>query len=285
MTKPTDNIEQAGKFQWFYRESEPLSPSADRLPVVLLHGIVSQSYSWRNTLSPLAEQGFRTIAPDWLGTGYSEKPDLLDFSYQPDALVQELGTFLDALGLETFHLVAQGFLGTVGIQYALRNPDRIDRLAIVNAPITRTCQLPWKLKQMALPLVGDMATQDPLLVDRTLEGAGGYRVEDEDLDIYRRPFLKSSDAGRALVATLRRLKVAKITAEIEDGLKKWSKPLLLLWGDRDPWLPIDLIQPFAQTLSTAEFTILEEVGHYAQEDWPEKVTEALLLFLKRKAVT
>jgi len=192
-----------------------------------------------------------------------------------------LGTFLDALNLKTFHLVAQGFLGSVGIQYALRNPDRVDRLAILNAPVTRACQLPWPLKRMALPLVGDMATQDPLLVDRTLEGAGGYRIEDEDLDIYRRPFLKSSDAGRALVATLRRLKVPKITAEIEDGLKQWSKPLLFLWGDRDPWLTPDLIQPFAQSLSTAEFTLLEEVGHYGQEDWPEKVTEALLLFLKR----
>ncbi|MGA0199810.1 MAG: hydrolase, partial [Prochlorotrichaceae cyanobacterium] len=133
-----------------------------------------------------------------------------------------------------------------------------------------------------LPLGGEMATQDPLLVDRTLEGAGGYRVEDEDLDIYRRPFLKSSDAGRSLVATLRRLKVPQITAEIEDGLKSWSKPLLLLWGDRDPWLPWEEIQAFAQTLSGAEFTTLEEVGHYAQEDWHEKVSEALILFLKRK---
>ncbi|MGA1410452.1 MAG: alpha/beta fold hydrolase [Prochlorotrichaceae cyanobacterium] len=282
MTTPTDNIEKAGKFQWFYRESEPLTPSPDRLPVILLHGIVAQSYSWRGVLPSLAEQGFRTIAPDWLGTGYSDKPDLFDFSYQPDALVQELGNFFEALGLEKVHLVAQGFLGSVGIQYALRNPDRIDRLAIVNAPINRNCRLPWKLKQMALPLVGDMATQDPLLVDRTLEGAGGYRVEDEDLDIYRRPFLKSSDAGRSLVATLRRLKVPQVTAEIEDGLKSWAKPLLLLWGDRDPWLPWEEIQAFAKTLPGAEFSALEEVGHYAQEDWHEKVSEALILFLKRK---
>lgn len=217
MTLPTDNIQQAGKFQWFYRESTPVCEM--RSTVVLLHGIVSQSYSWRSILPALAEQGFRTIAPDWLGTGYSDKPELFEFAYTPDAFGEAFGQFVDALELESFHLVAQGFLGSVGIQYALRNPQRIDRLAILNAPITQDCSLPWRLKQMALPLAGEMMTQDPLLVDRTLEGGGGYRVADEDLDVYRRPFLKSSDAGRSLLATLRRLQLPKITAEIEKGYK------------------------------------------------------------------
>ena len=279
MTAPTDNIQQAGKFQWFYRESMPVSSL--RGTVVLLHGVVSQSYSWRSILPRFAEQGFRTIAPDWLGSGYSDKPDVLDFAYTPDAFLEAFGALLDALELESVHLISQGFLGSVGIQYALRHPQRIDRLGILNAPITQTCSLPWRLKQMTLPFAGDMMTQDPLLVDRTLEGGGGYRVEDEDLDVYRRPFLKSSDAGRSLLATLRRLQIPKITAEIETGLRQWNKPLLLAWGDRDPWLPLDQIQPFAQSLKGVGFQILEETGHYPQEDWPEKVSNALLTFLRQ----
>jgi pimeloyl-ACP methyl ester carboxylesterase len=239
---------------------------------------VAQSYSWRQVLPVLAEQGFRAIAPDWLGAGYSDKPDLFDFSYQPEDWLNALGEFFDALELSRFHLVVQGFQGSLGIQYALRHPQRVQRLAIFNAPITTSCQLPWKIKQMTLPFAGDMMTQDPLLVDRTLEGGGGYRVEDEDLDVYRRPFLKSSDAGRALLYTLRRLQLSKVTAEIEAGLKQWPNPLVLAWGDRDPWLPPNMIQPvFPQT----EFKILEEVGHYAQEDWHEKVSEVLVNFLKQ----
>ena len=256
-----------------------------RSTVVLLHGIVSQSYSWRSILPTLAEQGFRTIAPDWLGTGYSDKPELFEFAYTPDAFREAFGQWVDALELESFHLVAQGFLGSVGIQYAVRNPERIDRLGILNAPITQNCQLPWRLKQMALPLVGEMMTQDPLLVDRTLEGGGGYQVADEDLDVYRRPFLKSSDAGRSLLATLRRLQLPKITAEIETGLQQWSqtdKPLLFAWGDRDPWLSLEMIQPFVQNLRGAELKVLEEVGHYPQEDWAEKVSDVLLTFLRQR---
>lgn len=256
-----------------------------RSTVVLLHGIVSQSYSWRSILPTLAEQGFRTIAPDWLGTGYSDKPELFEFAYTPDAFREALGQLVDALELESFHLVAQGFLGSVGIQYAVRNPERIDRLGILNAPITQNCQLPWRLKQMALPLVGEMMTQDPLLVDRTLEGGGGYQVADEDLDVYRRPFLKSSDAGRSLLATLRRLQLPKITAEIETGLQQWcqtDKPLLFAWGDRDPWLSLEMIQSFVQNLRGAELKVLEEVGHYPQEDWAEKVSDVLLTFLRQR---
>ena len=275
----TENWIEVGQLRWFYRAAQPLN-ATDRRPVILLHGLPSQSYSWRGVLPALAEQGFPVIAPDWIGFGFSAQPDRRDFAYTPEAFIQALGDFLDQLEIQECSLVAQGFLGTVGLQFALRHPERIHRLAILNAPITTDCRLPWKIKQMSLPLVGDMMTQDPLLVDRTLEGGGGYRIEDADLDIYRRPFLRSSDAGRALLATLQNLRLKEVTAEIATGLSHWQRPLLIAWGDRDPWLPLELIKPFASQLSDAKLVKLEEVGHYPQEDWHEKVSDALLPFLK-----
>lgn len=273
---------EVGTLQWVYREARPAGPT-ERLPVLLLHGLVAQSYSWRAVLPALAEQGFWGIAPDWIGCGSSAKPDRREFAYTPEAFLQALTAFVQALGLERFHLVAQGFLGSVGVQYALRHPDQVERLAIFNAPIARSARLPWRLRQMGLPLIGDMLTQDPLLVDRTLEGGGGYRVEDGDLDVYRRPWLKSSAAGRALMATVQNLQLPVVTAEIEAGLHHWPHPLLLAWGQRDPWLPLATIEPLAASLPGVELVRLEEVGHYPQEDWHEKVNDALLLFLRRQA--
>lgn len=272
---------EVGSHSWFYREATPLGNS-DRLPVVLLHGLVSQSYGWREVLPALAEQGFRAIAPDWIGCGYSSKPDRRDFAYTPDAFMEALAAFVEALQVERFHLVAQGFLGSVGVQYALRHAEQVDRLAIFNAPVTQAAKLPWRIRQMGIPLVGDMMTQDPLLVDRTLEGGGGYRVEDQDLDVYRRPWLKSSDAGRALMAMIQNLQLPTVTAEIEAGLRQWEHPLLLAWGMRDPWLPVEVAQTFAQSIKGTEFVAMDEVGHYPQEDWHEKVSGALTLFLKRR---
>ncbi|MBW4579560.1 MAG: alpha/beta fold hydrolase [Tildeniella nuda ZEHNDER 1965/U140] len=275
-----DNWIEVGKLTWFYREALPLN-SSDRVPVVLLHGIPAQSYSWRKILPTLANQGFRAIAPDWIGSGFSAQPDRRDFAYTPEAFLEALEAFLQAMNIERFTLVVQGFLGSVGLQYALRHPEQIDRLAILNAPLTTAAKLPWKLRQLGIPLVGDMMTQDPLLVDRALEGAGGYRVEDADLDIYRRPFLRSSDAGRALLATIQNLQLQQVTAEIEAGFQQWKQPILVAWGMRDPWLRLDIAKQFTHALPDAELVELEEVGHYPQEDWHEKVSDALLPFLRR----
>ncbi len=273
---------QVSELEWFYREAQPIG--TPRSTVILLHGLISQSYGWRHVLPALAEQGFRAIAPDWIGSGYSAQPDRRDFAYTPEAFVTAFGDFLQALDIQHFSLVVQGFLGSVGLQYALRHPDQIDRLAIFNAPITSAARLPWKMKQLGIPLVGDMMTQDPLLVDRTLEGGGGYRVEDQDLDIYRRPFLKSSDAGRALLTTIQKLQLPETTAEIESGFRDWDKPVLVGWGDRDPWLPVAIGETFVQSLPDAELVKLEEVGHYPQEDWHEKVNDSLVPFLRRQRV-
>ncbi len=276
-----ENWVDVGSLGWFYREANPIGRT-DRSPVLLLHGLISQSYSWRNVMPALAEQGFHTIAPDWIGCGYSDKPDRRDFAYTPEVLLNALEAFINTVELKKFSLVAQGFLGSVGIQYALRHPQQVERLVILNAPIDQAAKLPWKLKQMSIPLVGDMLTQNPLLVDRVLEGAGGYRIDDRDMDIYRRPWIKSSDAGRALMATLQSLQLPQVTAEIETGLTQWGQPLLLAWGVRDPWLPMAIAQTIAQTHKTAEFVALEAVGHYPQEDWHEKVSDALVTFLRRR---
>ncbi|WP_088890682.1 alpha/beta fold hydrolase [Leptolyngbya ohadii] len=276
-----ENQIEVGKLKWFYRSSDPLN-STDKPPVVLLHGIPAQSYSWRNVMPALAEQGFRAIAPDWIGAGFSGQPDRRDFAYTPDAFVTALGELLDALEIDRCSLVVQGFVGSAGIQYALRYPDRIERLAILNTPISTAAKLPWKMRQLGLPLMGEMMTQDPLLVDRTLEGGGGYRVEDADLDVYRRPFLKSSAAGRSLFVTMQNLRLAEAMAEIETGLANWKQPTLFAWGVRDPWLPVSLAESLAQQMADAEVAKLDEVGHYPQEDWHEKVNDALLPFLRRK---
>ena len=126
--------------EWFYRQVEPVGRS-NLLPVLLLHGLPSQSYSWRNIMPELAQQGNKVIAPDWIGCGFSAKPEKRDFAYTPEAYITALNGFIEALELERFSLVVQGFLGSVGLQYALRNPDKIVSIIILNAPISSTAEI------------------------------------------------------------------------------------------------------------------------------------------------
>ncbi|MEH1969406.1 alpha/beta fold hydrolase [Nostoc sp.] len=277
----TEHKINVDSLEWFYRESLPIGRT-DLVPVLLLHGLVSQSYSWRNIIPALANQGTRAIAPDWIGYGFSAKPEKRDFAYTPDAFITALEGFVRALELEHFSLVVQGFLGSVGLQYSLRHPEQIANLAILNTPISTAAKLPWKIKQMGLPLVGEVMTQDPLLVDRTLEGGSRYRIGDKELDIYRKPFLKSSSSGRSLLSSIRNLQLDSAMTEIESGFKEWQQPILIQWGMIDPWLSVDVAQKFTDLAPNTELIKLNNVGHYPQEHYHEVILEDLLPFVRRK---
>ncbi|NES21524.1 MAG: alpha/beta fold hydrolase [Symploca sp. SIO3E6] len=277
----SEELIEVGALQWFYREAKPAQES-NQLPVLFLHGLPSQSFCWTGIMPDLAEKGFRAIAPDWIGSGFSAKPAKRQFAYTPDAFLNSLGDLLKALEIEQCHLVVQGFLASVGLQYALRHSEQIERLAILNTPISSESKLPWVMQQWGLPFVGDMVTQDPLLVDRTLEGGSRYVVEDKYLDIYRRPFLKSSDVGRSLLMTIKNLQIKQSMAELESGFRNWEKPILLVWGLKDPWLPLTQAQQFAKGIKDVELVKLEEAGHYPQEHWPQEISEVLLPFLRRQ---
>ncbi|MEO1466718.1 MAG: alpha/beta fold hydrolase [Cyanobacteria bacterium J06633_1] len=278
MSIKTDKV-QAGKFQWFYRQTEVES---DRTPILFLHGLPAHSYTWQKLMSLLAEEDIPSIAPDWIGSGFSDKPGKRDFAYTPEAYLQGLGEFIEALELEKFYLVVQGYLGSVGIQYALQNSDRLAGLIILNTPITAGAKLPWSMKQMTFPVVGDMMTQDPLLVDRTIEKGSGFVIEDDDLNILRKPFLQSSDVGRALMVTLKQLQLDTVTQAIETGLQEWSQPTLIIWGTADSWLDTDAVKKLVATNDELTLAELSEAKHYPQEHWASDIAAEIVQFFRRK---
>lgn len=272
-----------GSLSWFYREMLP-NRDSDKPPVLLLHGLPSHSYTWREIMPMLAEYGIKAIAPDWIGSGFSTKPEKRDFAYTSNAYIDALSAFIETLELERFSLVVQGFLASVGLQYALRDRDKIDRLVVLNTPLSPTVKLPWKMQQWGLPFVGDMFTQDPLLVDRTLEGGSGFVISDKDLDIYRKPYLKASATGRALMATIKNLKLSESIAEIQSGLTTWDQPTLLIWGMADPWLSATDAEALAGSNANIELVKLEEAKHYPQEHWSKEVGSEIANFLRRQTV-
>ncbi|MEL6494861.1 MAG: alpha/beta fold hydrolase [Cyanobacteria bacterium J06623_7] len=278
MAIATDKI-QVGNFQWFYRQTEL---DSERTPILFLHGLPAHSYTWQKLMSILAESDIPSIAPDWLGSGFSAKPGKRDFAYTPDAYLKALGELIEELKLENFYLVVQGFLGSVGIQYALQNSDRIEGLIVLNTPITSGAKLPWSLKQMTFPVMGDMMTQDPLLVDRTIEKGSGFVVEDKDLEILRKPFLQSSDVGRALMMTLKQLQLDVATKEIAAGLKTWSKPTLIIWGTADAWLDTEAVKKLADANEAITLKELSEAKHYPQEHWASDIATEIVQFFRRK---
>ncbi len=283
MAKITKTSIQVGSLEWFYRE---LLPEGGENPqtVILLHGLPAQSLTWTGLMRPLAAGGMRTIAPDWIGFGNSSKPDKRDFAYTPDALVAAFAELIMALNLDRVSLVVQGFLGTVGIQYALRYPDRIDKLVILNAPLTTSAKLPWAMKQLGLPVAGEMLTQDPLSVERTLEAGCKCVIEDKYLEAYRQPYLKSSAPGRSHLATIRNLQLAQSMTEISISLPHLDIPIQVIWGINDPWLDLAQAEACVSSLMQGELVTLPTAAHYPQEHWYAEIKASLIPFLRRQTI-
>jgi pimeloyl-ACP methyl ester carboxylesterase len=280
VAKITKTSVTVGALEWFYRE---LSPEGGENPqtAILLHGLPAQSLTWTGLMRPLAEQGIRTIAPDWIGFGNSGKPDRRDFAYTPDAFVTALAEMVDSLSIDRVSLVVQGFLGTVGIQYAIRYPERVSKLVILNAPLTTSAKLPWAIKQLGLPVAGEMLTQDPLSVERTLEAGCKCIIEDKYLEAYRKPYLKSSAPGRSHLATIRNLRLAESLSEISTGLPKLDIPIQIIWGINDPWLDLAQAETCVKSLQHGELVTLRTAAHYPQEHWYAEIKESLIPFLAR----
>ena len=278
MAKITKTSIRVGGLEWFTRQ---LSPEGRENPqtAILLHGLPSQSLTWTGLMRPLGEQGIRTIAPDWIGFGNSSKPDKRDFAYTPDAFVSAFSELVQALNVDRFSLVVQGFLGTVGIQYALRYPARVDKLVILNAPLTTSAKLPWAIKQLGLPVAGEMLTQDPLSAERTLEAGCKCVIEDKYLEVYRQPYLKSSVPGRSHLATIRNLRLAEAMTEISVSLPDLDIPIQILWGINDPWLDLAQAETCVKSLKQGELVTLPTAAHYPQEHWYAEIKESLIPFL------
>ncbi|CAM6090904.1 unnamed protein product [Calypogeia fissa] len=273
---------RADKFTWWVRQTG----SGRKGTVVLLHGSPTQSYSYRVLLAQLAQAGYECYAPDWIGYGFSEKPQPgYDFKYTEGAYHEEFDKLLVRLKIKSpFFLLTQGFLvGSYGLTWALKNPQKISKLAILNSPLTASAPLPGLFQQLRLPLLGEFTSQNAVLPERFVEGGSPYVLEIDDADVYRLPYLNSSDAGFSLLESARKAPLKDLTSRIARGFssKSWKVPTLVAWGEADKYLAKSEAEEFSKSNpDVIKASFLSGAGHLPQEDWPEKVVEALRGFFR-----
>lgn len=270
----------------FYRESLPTGPYDATSAVILLSGLPSSSYSYREVLPLLSKAGHRAIAPDLIGFGLSDKPAPdFEFDYTSEAYIASIQPFLDAIGVKRVSLlVSQGWLSTNGLRFALRNPDIVSAVCLLNSPLPPARpRLPATMSKWALPgFLGNAFAQDALSVEKTVEGGSYYALALEDADIYRRPAMLTGDTGFALAAASRRLDMPTAFDEIESGIADFPNPVAVATGADDRYLPRDVAERFvADVCPAAELAELEGAGHFAQEDFGERVADYLLKFIRK----
>ena len=121
-------------------------------PILLIHGFISSTLIWDEVFLPLAAAGFRVIAPDLPGYGYSDKPRHAEYTIESQA--RAVVGLMDRLGIEKAALVGASYGGAIAAAIALDHPERVSHLVLIGAVSSDEPRKKLLLRMVRLPLVG-----------------------------------------------------------------------------------------------------------------------------------
>jgi haloalkane dehalogenase len=236
--------------------------------VLLLHGEPSWCYLYRHMIPPLVAAGFRTIAPDLIGFGKSDKPsDQSDYSYQ--AHLDWTKSLIDQLELTDIRLFCQDWGGLIGLRLAAQTPDRFPKIVASNTFLpngvveTPEVFLQWRAYSRSVPTLD---------VGKIIQSGTHQTLSEETMNAYRAPFPDESyKAGARIFPSL--VPVTKDDPEAIKNrqawevLQKWEKPFLTLFGAHDAIMQgaDRIFQQLVPGTKGQPHAVLE-AGHFIQEE-------------------
>jgi haloalkane dehalogenase len=262
---------EAGGVGSFVREQ------GDGEAVVLMHGIPVSSFLYRKVLPLLAERDLRGVAFDLPGLGLAEKP--ADFDYSWSGLGRWTGDAIDALGIEGCHLVLHDIGGPIGLEWALRNVERVRSLTVLDTLIdVAHFRRVWSMDLASPPVIGPLwvATIRPpvarwLFYLQGIADRSSTPAHEVDAHI---ALLHRDRGGRSFRRIVRGF---ELTEEKErfyvGGLREAGWPASIVWGEHDPALGADRRRVFEEVLGV-EATVLP-AKHFLQEDQAPAVAGAI----------
>jgi pimeloyl-ACP methyl ester carboxylesterase len=240
--------------------------------VVFIHGLGASMYSWRHQLEPVLAAGFRVVAYDNRGFGFSERPDS---GYSNEAYARLLVAVLDSLGIHDAVLVGHSMGGAIAGEVAVRYPERVLGLVLLGPAgyLSRSSRL------LRLPTAGRvamaLASRSSVAGVLRLCYADPRRVTEEDIDQYYAP-VKLPGTQRAMSRVLANFAF--------DGLRgrlaPVTAPTLVLWGAEDRVIPLSAAARLAEEPQRAAFFVVPDAGHNLQEEQPREITQSLIGFLQ-----
>jgi pimeloyl-ACP methyl ester carboxylesterase len=282
-TEPVDldlNTPSFGRHRIHYRKY------GDGPPLLLIHGLMTSSYSWRYVLADLSRQ-FQIIAPDLPGCGRSDKP--VERRYDPATLSSWIDDFQDALGISGCFAVGNSLGGYLCLRRALTEPTSFARLAVIHPPVLPDRRLRALHAVLALP--GTMAAlswwvrrSPQTWAHRNVHYYDERLKSLEEAREYGAPLSTRDGASTFLKWLVEGLAPADF-ARFGDGMQRrlqrgvnFPIPLLLLYAQQDPLVDPAMGDALKRLVPEARLVRLERSSHFAQVDRPDSVTRELLTF-------
>lgn len=246
--------------------------------IVLVHGNALPYVSWDHTVGAFFEAGLRVLRYDVFGHGFSDRPDLA--RYDRELYDRQLVELLDELGVGSPVLMAgtsQG--GAISACFAARHPGRVEKLALL-APVFDTYQGAGKAALMAAPIIGELLIRW-LGAEKTIDPKKGLFSDEGKVGLLSkfREQLRFEGKERAILANLRGNALDDAT-DLYAEVGRQGIPTLLTWGKQDRSISLESMNRLRKSLPAIEYHELENAGHLAHYEFPERVNPVLLDFFK-----
>ncbi len=247
-------------------------------PVVCLHGVPSSSFLYRKLNDELARRGLRGIAFDFPGLGLADRPSRFDYSWS--GLARWAAAAIDAFAIERCHLVVHDIGGPIGVEWAIRNPEQVLSMTVLNTPLNvATFRRPWSMHPFSISGVGELYLRSlirPTMVELFyLQGIGDRSaVPRSEVGAYY-DLLKREDGGAAFLKIMRGFELTRAKQDfLWHGLAERAYPASVLWGKDDPALEMKYCRIACDVLDV-EAPRLVAAKHFLQEDQAPAIADAV----------
>jgi haloalkane dehalogenase len=248
--------------------------------IVFVHGTPSWSFDFRNVIKALSKS-HRCIAADHIGFGLSSKPANYPYSTQQHA--ENFEVFIRNLGLSTFTLVVHDFGGPIGLNYALKFPEEVRKLVIMNSWLWSNTGDPDFIKFSKIlknPLLPFLYLYMNFSARFLLPNSfGSKKLVKSILKHYTKPFASKKERNGTLGFARSLLSAQGWFEELWSLRNKISsKPALFIWGMQDKFITPKYLEKFESEFTNSITIRLENVGHFPQEEEPINVSLAIKNF-------
>ena len=244
--------------------------------VVFVHGNPGAGRDWEDLLRRVGEVA-RAIAPDMPGYGGADKPKRFD--YTVTGYAQHLAGVLDQLGVRRAHLVLHDFGGPWGLAWALAHPDSFASVTLINTGALIGYRWHRYARIWRTPVVGElfMLMSNRWALRKVLKRENP-RLADERLDqLYQQSRHRATK--RAVLKLYRATPPGGFEA-LYPTLRELDRPALVIWGSRDPYLPVEQAELQRRSFPTSQVEVIEGAGHWVFWEEPKEVASLMLPFVR-----
>jgi len=248
--------------------------------MMLIHGFASSNLVWSKVLLELAEQGFRVIAPDLLGYGYSAKPRDLEYTIGRQAKM--VVGLMQQLGIDRASIVGSSYGGAVAATIALDYPALLEKLVLVGAVTNNRPTRYMLMRLFGSPVIGDILS--PLVVGsrrllrmrmKRVYDRHAWPMDERRVEARHLP-LRTRGTHRAIIRTVRRWDAERVSRDAH----LIATPTLILWGDRDREVPLADGHRLQEEIPNGRLIVFDKCGHLPHEEYPEDFIEIVAGFIR-----